>query len=448
LVLGPKSSEEQMIWGPARINSTIAIKGDLSLPKVDMQLKLVDKSAIGFVVPDEEPGIANREGVIEFVNRQNPTDSTLLIQSVKKKKPATQFSGIEFSGDVELTPASTLTIVIDPYNGDFLEVKGRTSLNVKIEQGNRISMTGVYEIEGGKYEMSLNQLIKRSFVIEKGSTITWNGDPLEAAINIRAKYQVDAPAIDLIRDQSSGSRAELTRLRHKVPVDVYMNIRDELMQPDISFELDMPEKDRNFFNGAVYTRLKQINNNESELTKQVMALLVLQTFLSENPLESLENRSGGGIGLAAKQSVSKILSQQLNTLAGSLISGIDLNFDLETREDYMSGSRQESTVLSVGASKSLFNNRLTVSVGSNIGLLGNAPTNGAQLIGDVLIEYKLSRDGRYRIRAYQRNQTDAILLGQIIETGVSFILVMDFDHFKQIFEKAKKQQENARNSEK
>ncbi|MCU0385471.1 MAG: translocation/assembly module TamB, partial [Flavihumibacter sp.] len=202
-----------------------------------------------------------------------------------------------------------------------------------------------------------------------------------------------------------------------------------------------------FFNGAVYTRLKQINNNESELTKQVMALLVLQTFLSENPLESLENRSGGGIGLAAKQSVSKILSQQLNTLAGSLISGIDLNFDLETREDYMSGSRQESTVLSVGASKSLFNNRLTVSVGSNIGLLGNAPANGAQLIGDVLIEYKLSRDGRYRIRAYQQNQTDAILLGQIIETGVSFILVMDFDHFRQIFEKVKKQQENARNSE-
>lgn len=62
----------------------------------------------------------------------------------------------------------------------------------------------------------------------------------------------------------------------------------------------------------------------------------------------------------------------------------------------MSGSRQESTVLNIGASKTLFNDRLTVSVGSNIGVLGNAPSNGAQLIGDVLIEYKLSRDGRYR----------------------------------------------------
>ncbi|WP_290791062.1 translocation/assembly module TamB domain-containing protein [Flavihumibacter sp. UBA7668] len=446
MVLGPKVSEDQLMWGPARINSTIRVGGDLKLPKVDLKLKLVDKSVVGFVVPEDEPGVVNREGVIEFVNRQNPVDTTLIIRTKGKSPSVVGFSGIEFTGDIEITPASTLTIVIDPYNGDFLEVKGTTNLNLKIEQGNRITLTGIYEIEEGKYEMSLSQLIKRSFSIEKGSSITWNGDPLEATIAISAKYQVNAPAIDLIRDQSSGSRSELTSLRQKVPVEVYLDITNQLMEPTINFRLDMPEKDRNFFNGAVYTRLKQINSNESELTKQVMALLVLQTFLSENPLESLQNRNEGGIGFTAKQSVSKILSQQLNTLAGSLIKGIDLNFDLETQEDYMSGRRQESTVLNVGASKTLFNDRLTVSVGSNIGLMGNAPANGAQLIGDVLIEYKLSRDGRYRIRAYQRNQTDAILLGQIIETGVSFMLVMDFDQFREIFEKAKKQQENGRNS--
>ncbi len=446
MVLGPKVSEDQLMWGPARINSTIRVGGDLNLPKVDLKLKLVDKSVVGFVVPEDEPGVVNREGVIEFVNRENPVDTTLIIRTKGSSPTISGFSGIEFTGDIEITPASALTIVIDPYNGDFLEVKGSTNLNLKIEQGNRITLTGIYEIEEGKYEMSLSQLIKRSFSIEKGSSITWNGDPLEATIAISAKYQVNAPAIDLIRDQSSGSRSELTSLRQKVPVEVYLDITDQLMEPTINFRLDMPEKDRNFFNGAVYTRLKQINNNESELTKQVMALLVLQTFLSENPLESLQNRNEGGIGFTAKQSVSKILSQQLNTLAGSLIKGIDLNFDLETQEDYMSGSRQESTVLNVGASKTLFNDRLTVSVGSNIGLMGNAPANGAQLIGDVLIEYKLSRNGRYRIRAYQRNQTDAILLGQIIETGVSFILVMDFDQFREIFEKAKKQQEDGRNS--
>lgn len=445
LVLGPKVNEEQMLWGPARINSTIDIGGNLTLPKVNLQLKLVDKSTVGFMIPDSEPGIANREGVIEFVNRRNPVDSGLIVRNGKQTITASELGGIEFSGDIEITPTSTMVIVIDPYNGDFLEIKGNTSLNVKVDQGNRVTLSGIYEISEGKYELSLSQLIKRSFDIEKGSTITWNGDPLEASVNISARNQVDAPAIDLIRDQSSGNRTEQNQLRQKVPVFVYLDITGELMEPTINFRLDMPERDRNAFNGAVYTRLKQINQNESELTKQVMSLLVLQTFMSENPLESLENRNSGGLGFTAKQSVSKILSQQLNTLAGSLIKGVDLNFDLETQEDYRSGSRREATVLNVGASKSLFNDRLTVSVGSNIGLLGETPANGAHLIGDVLIDYKLSRDGRYRLRAYQRNQTDAILLGQIIETGVSFIIVMDFNEFREIFQKAKQQQEGEKN---
>jgi len=131
----------------------------------------------------------------------------------------------------------------------------------------------------------------------------------------------------------------------------------------------------------------------------------------------------------------------LNNLAGNLIKGIDLTFDLQTQEDYSSGERSELTTLNVGASKTLFNDRLTVAIGSNIGIAGANASNASALIGDVSVDYALSRDGRYKMRAYQRNQTDAVLEGQIIETGLSFILVMDYDKFREIFQKAKKEQE-------
>ena len=98
------------------------------------------------------------------------------------------------------------------------------------------------------------------------------------------------------------------------------------------------------------------------------------------------------------------------------------------------------TTLNVGASKSLLNDRLTVSVGSNIGIAGANASNASALIGDVSVDYALSRDGRYKMRAYQRNQTDAVLEGQIIETGLSFILVMDYNKFREIFQKTKKEQ--------
>src|SRR5690606_14117237 len=141
------------------------------------------------------------------------------------------------------------------------------------------------------------------------------------------------------------------------------------LKPDISFRLDMPEKDRNVLNGVIYSRIKQINQVESELNKQVMGLLVLNSFIPENPLALLNDR-GGGVEGTARKSVSKLISQQLNNFAGSVIKGFDVNFDLESGEDYSTGKVENRTDLSIGISKSLFNDRVSVSVGSSVNLEG------------------------------------------------------------------------------
>ena len=143
----------------------------------------------------------------------------------------------------------------------------------------------------------------------------------------------------------------------------------------------------------------------------------------------------------ARQSASKLISQQLNNLAGNLIKGVDLNFDLESNEDYSTGAAQQTTNLKVGASKSLFNDRLSVSVGSNVMLEGESQTNPSSLVGDVSVEYKLTRDGRYRVRVYQRQDNTTVIEGQVVETGVSFALIMDYDEFREIFQRAKKDKE-------
>src|SRR3546814_4946331 len=105
----------------------------------------------------------------------------------------------------------------------------------------------------------------------------------------------------------------------------------ELMKPAISFNIDLPEKERDAHGGRVYARLQQLQLQESDLNKQVFALLVLNRFVAENPLEGM---GGGSVSALARQSVSKLLSAQLNRLAGDLIAGVDLNFDLESSEDY------------------------------------------------------------------------------------------------------------------
>jgi len=173
------------------------------------------------------------------------------------------------------------------------------------------------------------------------------------------------------------------------------------------------------------------------MNKQVFALLLLNRFIGENPFESGAGLSGE---MMARQSVSKILSQQLNNLASDLIKGVDLNFDLESSEDYSTGTQNTRTDLNVDISKRLLNDRLKVSVGSNFGLEGEARQNEnmTNIAGDVTVDYSLSKDGRYMLRAYRKNEYQVALQGQIVETGLGFIITLDYDKFRDIFQRSRK----------
>jgi hypothetical protein len=100
----------------------------------------------------------------------------------------------------------------------------------------------------------------------------------------------------------------------------------------------------------------------------------------------------------------------------------------------------------VGISKSLFNGRTSIYVGSNFQLEGPPQPNqkSSQIAGDVAIDYKLSRDGTYRLRAYRQNKYEGLIEGQFIETGLSFIIVMDYNHFKELFESRHTRRERRR----
>ncbi|MEO8582865.1 MAG: hypothetical protein ABI415_03650, partial [Flavitalea sp.] len=59
--------------------------------------------------------------------------------------------------------------------------------------------------------------------------------------------------------------------------------------------------------------------------------------------------------------------------------------------------------------------------------------------GNVALDYMLSRDGRYLIRAYRKNEYEGELEGYIIESGITFIIRFDFNKFRELFHSPKKQ---------
>jgi translocation and assembly module TamB len=56
----------------------------------------------------------------------------------------------------------------------------------------------------------------------------------------------------------------------------------------------------------------------------------------------------------------------------------------------------------------------------------------------ILSGTKLSKDGRYALRAYRKNDYDDIVEGYVVETGMGFIITVDYNKFGEIFKKKKK----------
>ncbi|WP_347219791.1 translocation/assembly module TamB domain-containing protein, partial [Chryseobacterium sp.] len=332
-----------------------------------------------------------------------------------------------------------LSIVIDKANGDFVQLQGEAELTGGIDPSGKTTLVGVYEVNKGSYDLSVS-FLKRKFDIQKGSTITWTGEPTTAIMDITAVYKTEAAPIDLVEQQIGNESASImNQYKQRIPFNTLLKMKGELLKPQLTFDITTEEKNNAVSSNVkdvIDQKLAQLRTQESELNKQVFALLLLNRFIGENPFES---GAGMSAETMARQSVSKILSQQLNNLASGLIKGVDLNFGLDSSEDYSTGQKNTRTDLNVDISKKLLNDRLKVTVGSNFGLEGQARQNEnmTNIAGNVSVDYSLSKDGRYMLRAYRKDEYQVALQGQIIETGIGFIITLDYDKFREIFQKSK-----------
>jgi hypothetical protein len=204
-----------------------------------------------------------------------------------------------------------------------------------------------------------------------------------------------------------------------------------LLHPAIDFEIQLPPEDKGILGGAVNQKLSMLNEDESALNKQVFALLVLGRFIQENPLQA----ETGGTSTLVRATVGKLLSAQLNQLSSKLISGVELDFDVQSFNDYQTGEAEGRTQVEVGVKKQLFNNRLSVQVGGSVDVEGESAkqNKASEITGDVKIEYALTKDGRYRLKGFRHNQYEGALEGQLIETGVGVAFVRDFNKWKNLF---------------
>lgn len=241
---------------------------------------------------------------------------------------------------------------------------------------------------------------------------------------------------------SDMNETSINEYKQRYPFIILLKLRGAMLHPEISFEIQLPPEEKGILGGAVNAKLNMLNQDPSALNKQVFALLILGRFIQENPLQS----ETFGASLVARTTVGRFLSAQLNQLSSKLFTGVDLNFDIQSYNDYETGVAKGRTQVDVNIKKQLFKDRFSVQVGGMLDVEGEkAKQNSvADIISDVTAEFKITKDGRYRVKGFRHNKYEGVMEGQLIEMGVGVVYVRDYNKLRELFRSPKKESDSTK----
>ncbi|HEX8549493.1 MAG TPA: translocation/assembly module TamB domain-containing protein, partial [Cytophagaceae bacterium] len=354
---------------------------------------------------------------ISFVSRG--VDSTglqrILLDSTQSDV-AIDLSKFNIKSNMTVTQDAIINLVLDPATGDKIVGRGNGNFLFNFDSNNAINLYGTYTIEEGSYTFSFMNVVKKEFTVEKGGTVSWYGDPESGIMNIRAIYEAKASRYDLISDQAGMmSKEQISAAKRPQPVFVYLNMAGEFTKPEITFDIVVPEGSGQLTANAVTQRINQIKNNESELNKQVLGLIVFNKFFPEGGASGNDG-SGPDIGSKASESVSGLLSSQLNELSAKYLQGVELNVNVEN----MNGANGNYNNINLTASKQI-NERVTVQAGSDI---TSGKSNSTGLTGDYALLYRVNRGGNLNLKFFRNSQTN------IYNSNINYIQGASISHFK------------------
>jgi hypothetical protein len=310
-----------------------------------------------------------------------------------------------------------VTLVIDPRTGDKLQVRGGGDFSIRIDPGGAVDLSGTYTVEDGRYELQFLGLVERAFDLQPGGTITWSGAFDDAALDLGAVYSTrTSPAPLLQANDNAQPSGNLSFL-------VVLELGGTLLQPDIGLTLDMPEHQRSALGGRPYTALRNINLQESRRNTQAFALVVLNQFLQDDVTTFNETAA---LEAGARNSVSELLTSQLNLLSQQVLPGLDLAFDVDSFEEATEEGAAGRTEVGVQLRQQLFDDRVIVRFGGQFDL-ERAGTQTADLGTDASVDYVLTEDGQFRIRAFFERSPGTDNSGTV--TGLSFIFGREFDAY-------------------
>lgn len=321
-------------------------------------------------------------------------------------------SGTEVNIDLQVTRDASIQLFL-PENIGNIKGTGTGNLQIGINKQGDMSIYGDYRMDQGSFLFTLGNVINRVFTIRDGSTISFLGSPYEANINLNAVYRVRA-SMKGLPEQYAGK---------SIPVDCIIKLENDLYNPDISFSIKLPEANTEL-NQLIYAAID--TTNQVLMTQQMVSLLVLKTFaLSSSPT----------LASSVGSSSIEMLTDQLSNILSQISDDVDIGVK------YRTGDALTDEEVEVAVTTSFFNDRVTID--GNVGMYTTATThNTSNIVGDVVVDVKLTNDGRFRVRVFNKSNpfdvSSTSYATNKYKQGVGIYYKYEFDKFSEIFQRRKK----------
>ena len=399
LFLNTAEKDNELYYGKAYLSGVVGFSGNPEKMYIEVNAKTEKNTK--FYLPLSSSSEISEQNFIRFINDK---EDTLRIEDKRK----VDLSGVQLSLNLQVTPDAEAQIIFDSKVGDVIKGKGSGNLKLEITPTGDFNMFGDYTIESGDYLFTLQNVINKKFEVEKGGTISWNGNPYLAILDITASYKLKASLYDLMLDSA---------YKQRVPVECVLNMRNNLMKPDFQFSIKLPEGD---------SRPNSVINSLSneEINKQIISLLVLNRFVTPESFkggaQSAEARSGNAVGINS----SELLSNQLS----HWLSQISKDFDIGI--NYRPGDEISHDEVELALGTQILNDRVILN--GNVGVGGSQTTRSNSFVGDFEVDVKINKSGKLMVKGFNRSNTDMINDTAPYTQGFGLFYREDFDNINEL----------------
>jgi hypothetical protein len=451
LLLNTNYNDNTEFYGRVKGTGSFSLSGYESdmLMKIDANASDKDSSSIT-IPPSQSKVSAIADFLVERKYGHEMAESDM----------ANSSSNITYDVDITANPKLQVRVILDELTGDEIKGKGSGTLNIHSGTSEPLTMHGKFDIEEGDYLFTFQSFFKKPFKLRKGADnyISWNGDPNTATIKFEAVYTAERVSFAPLANANIIDES-YSKLRQDVSVIV--NLTGDLFKPQFKFRLEIPTNGpaQDF---AVASNLRQIEQNENEINRQVTYLIVFNSFAPAD-----NNQGTGGSGAATGSVMVEFANSTISSLSGLFFNEINkklnselakilktdkvqVNFGGYVYNRNLLDNQNNNTIgfnytnFNLNVPISLFKDRFIVTLGSSLDVpLQTSIQQSVQFLPDVTAEWLINQSGSIRASFFYRQDLDYLTgtsssAAKNKRSGASIAYRKEFDNFAEFLGRKKK----------